>query len=560
MTPALERDARPAGTETNRRDALGTAGPSSAAHAEPNARTYTAWMEGDDPGAVNPPLPGAPTGPAPTFSDAFPQMARLPRWKGWTLNAPAPTRERPDVVRVHRAGLVHPSAARRDRVMVHGPIPAHVRRLVREDARRRREAVTPSVTPAAADPLEALTPAADPLEALHALGARLHECTAWKGPWFCPSCRGHVADRAAARKRLAAALKPGGADAEAAARADVDAAEACLDALGDGQGCGCWWKTAARGYGDRRGRAVADLEAGRDAGRLPGILPASVGVYVLDVDWDKERRTDAERPALRETVAALVDELRPDAWYWSVSGWGVHLLFRLEDADPIHNRKWTHPAGTAAGEVRHATGYACFPWSAVGAWTDAARAIPRPADSLPAWTGATPPERASDAQPSFRNADGQRSPTEPRTSAEPGDRKPGRDRTRARRRDPWTTEDVRAALDHVHASTYDEWIAIGQALHSWDPGAVGLNEWERWSAGFGHGDAGAAGGKCAEKWSTFTQTGGRARSRTLGTLDARAKAGGWSGRAVDRNRRAAQGWKPHLRTSLYGTLNERNRT
>ncbi|MEM7758720.1 MAG: DUF3987 domain-containing protein [Cyanobacteria bacterium P01_A01_bin.40] len=73
------------------------------------------------------------------------------------------------------------------------------------------------------------------------------------------------------------------------------------------------------------------------------------------------------------------------------------------------------------------------------------------------------------------------------------------------------------ALSSFRADDYDQWLAVGMALHSVDDSL--LDEWDRWSAR----SAKYKSGDCERKWRSFT-TGGGVK---LGTLAHMAKQDGW---------------------------------
>ncbi len=73
------------------------------------------------------------------------------------------------------------------------------------------------------------------------------------------------------------------------------------------------------------------------------------------------------------------------------------------------------------------------------------------------------------------------------------------------------------ALSSLRADDYDQWLAVGMALHSVDDSL--LDEWDRWSAR----SAKYKSGDCHRKWRSFS-TGGGVK---LGTLAHMAKQDGW---------------------------------
>jgi predicted P-loop ATPase len=80
------------------------------------------------------------------------------------------------------------------------------------------------------------------------------------------------------------------------------------------------------------------------------------------------------------------------------------------------------------------------------------------------------------------------------------------------------------ALSSGRADDYDDWLAVGMALHSVGDDAL-LDDWEQWSAQSGKHKP----SDCQRKWKSFKKSG-----ITLGTLGDMAKKDGWRGSAVTR--------------------------
>ena len=87
------------------------------------------------------------------------------------------------------------------------------------------------------------------------------------------------------------------------------------------------------------------------------------------------------------------------------------------------------------------------------------------------------------------------------------------------------------ALSSGRADDYDDWLAVGMALHSVGDDAL-LDEWEQWSAQSGKHKP----SDCQRKWRSFKKSG-----ITLGTLGDMAKKDGWRGSAVTRRTVTAEG-------------------
>lgn len=81
------------------------------------------------------------------------------------------------------------------------------------------------------------------------------------------------------------------------------------------------------------------------------------------------------------------------------------------------------------------------------------------------------------------------------------------------------TVDPRECLPFIDATSYDTWLRVGMALHTWDDSDVGLDVWDAWSARAGNYEPGV----CDLKWATFGRRGGT----SLGTILHLAREGGW---------------------------------
>jgi len=90
----------------------------------------------------------------------------------------------------------------------------------------------------------------------------------------------------------------------------------------------------------------------------------------------------------------------------------------------------------------------------------------------------------------------------------------------------WTEAEVRQMLNHVSADVgNDDWVRIGMALKTWDPGERGRAVFVNWSATapnrFDDRDANT-------RWNSFSPVGNGSGRVTLGTLVKLAKQGGFS--------------------------------
>ncbi len=93
----------------------------------------------------------------------------------------------------------------------------------------------------------------------------------------------------------------------------------------------------------------------------------------------------------------------------------------------------------------------------------------------------------------------------------------------------WTERDYALsyldALSYHRADNYDEWLAVGMALHTIDEEL--LSEWDKWSSQSPKYKS----GECAKKWRSFSTGGGV----TLGTLAHMAKQDGWQSPFANKN-------------------------
>lgn len=85
-------------------------------------------------------------------------------------------------------------------------------------------------------------------------------------------------------------------------------------------------------------------------------------------------------------------------------------------------------------------------------------------------------------------------------------------------RPEWSDSDVRGMLTHLDPDmAYDDWIAVGMALHH---GGYGMNIWESWSQGGRKFQRGV----CRQHWRSFKDSGNVV---TMGTLVDMAQVNGW---------------------------------
>lgn len=228
----------------------------------------------------------------------------------------------------------------------------------------------------------------------------------------------------------------------------------------------------------RCGASAEEVEAARaDPEQLIGHVPYAAGLLVVDIDTGKGRPVWYWREAVRDHLGAPLFEAR------TRSG-GLHLYYRCDQ--PVGNRYWE------GGEIRCAKGHAVL-WD-----EEAALAALEQIDQVE-------PVDVSQWPIGYKTEERRR-------------------RTRGRR---GQTARARAALRVVpcRAVSYDEWLAVGMALH-WGEvyGCVedGLELWHAWSA---TDPARYKVGECAAKWRGFDAEGGL----TLGSLFWLAERYGWKG-------------------------------
>ena len=90
------------------------------------------------------------------------------------------------------------------------------------------------------------------------------------------------------------------------------------------------------------------------------------------------------------------------------------------------------------------------------------------------------------------------------------------------------------ALNAARTNDYDDWLAVGMALHSLGNDAL-LDDWEQWSAQSSKHKP----SDCQRKWHSFKKSG-----ITLGTLGDMAKKDGWRGSTIARRVVSASNGSP----------------
>ena len=246
---------------------------------------------------------------------------------------------------------------------------------------------------------------------------------------------------------------------------------------------------AAKGWKEKRPGWEA-VASHIDGGGGVGLIPASVGLIVVDVDTDHQWGAAQLADYVRERIGAPICEV-------GTRSGGVHMYYRASEGAKIGNITW-RVDGVGGGEIRHAAGFVrLYDTAAVAA------ALENIADYAPVEVTGWPfsGENAETAGCSAGSAS-------------------------ARRENGCSRPDVGDLLARLNPDMpHDDWVKVGMALHK-----IGesLDVWERWSRGGLRYEP----GKCAAKWPTFDayKPGGVG----MGTLVYMAKESG--ARPADRRR------------------------
>ena len=224
-----------------------------------------------------------------------------------------------------------------------------------------------------------------------------------------------------------------------------------------------------------------------DGGGRVGLIPASVGLIVVDVDTDHQWGAAQLADYVRERIGA------PICAVGTRSG-GLHMYYRAPEGAEIGNITW-RVDGVGGGEIRHAAGFVrLYEPDAVAA------ALENLADYAPVEVTGWPFSGES-------------------AGCSGGSASAGRENGCLR-------PDVGDLLARLHPDMpHDDWLKVGMALHK-----IGesLDTWERWSCGGLRYEA----GKCAAKWATFDAD--KPGGVGMGTLVYMAKESG--ARPADRRR------------------------
>ena len=254
----------------------------------------------------------------------------------------------------------------------------------------------------------------------------------------------------------------------------------------------------------RRPASAGEVAAARsEPYLLLGHVPYRAGLLVVDIDTDRHRPVSLWCEAVEQSLGP------PLCTVWTRSG-GLHLYYRCDR--PVGNRSWE------GGDIRCAAGYAVL-WD-----EDAVLAV------LEGLSEAEPVDLSR--WPINQIADPVRKPHRPRADQ---------------------TARVCSALRALPCAAlhYDDWLAVGMALHCGEHyGCVddGLELWRSWSE---TDPARYKVGECAAKWRGFDPDGGR----TLGTLFWLAKQHGWKGwRGLRLSKPKVDHWDhPHLNRRQFET-------
>ena len=223
--------------------------------------------------------------------------------------------------------------------------------------------------------------------------------------------------------------------------------------------------------------SLPSVEGNLSKGRWIGVVPASIGMVVVDVDTGPtgDKYVDLDKPA--EHISRLLGE--PSARCITANG-GIHLYY------PVERAEWTRRAwkveGVGGGDVIHNRQQVVLYEPDVVASAVESRQ----------WT-------LDSAWPLLRALCGV-------DDRPPAPRKPMPDR---RDRDWW---DARASLQWISPNVgYDDWLKVGLALYHGlgDEGLVLWDEWSRSGTTYKPGEPEA-------KWGSFARASGQMRG--IGTL------------------------------------------
>ena len=246
---------------------------------------------------------------------------------------------------------------------------------------------------------------------------------------------------------------------------------------------------AAKGWNEKRPGWQAVASHIDEGGRV-GLIPASVGLIVVDVDTDHQWGAAQLADYVRERIGAPICEV-------GTRSGGVHMYYRAPEGAEIGNITW-RVDGVGGGEIRHAAGFVrLYETGAVAA------ALENLADYAPVEVSSWPfsGESAETAGCSAGSVS-------------------------ARREDGCSRPDVGDLLARLHPDMpHDDWLKVGMVLHK-----IGesLDTWDRWSRGGLRYEP----GKCAAKWETFDAD--KPGGVGMGTLVYMAKESG--ARPADRGR------------------------
>ena len=225
-------------------------------------------------------------------------------------------------------------------------------------------------------------------------------------------------------------------------------------------------------------------------GNRVGIIPASLGAVVVDVD----KGLDDSKARLQ----AVVDRIGIPAFLHQSSKTGnYHLWYRWEGVE-CRNHSWKIMDGDtvqASGELRGTNGYVVM-WNPVKVLDKlSALQISEPVDLtlLLEHTPELPPTHGDMVQRVSKVNMGEMITYE-----------------------EVSEEKIRELLDCIDPDIdYTDWIAVGQAIHSQWPDSKGLALWDEWSQK-GHTYDAAGDNSPARKWATFNEL--REGGVTIGKL------------------------------------------
>ena len=251
-----------------------------------------------------------------------------------------------------------------------------------------------------------------------------------------------------------------------------------------------WPEPHGSGWEKKSPKMPTLYKYGKQANIVFGIVPASIGFVVVDVDTD--HRIDAG--VLRNEVAESIGE--PIFETKTRSG-GYHMFYRSpfhkRKKDTIRNSEWYYPPENKedkGGEIRGSNGFVVM-WSVDAILAGLEGINDHDPVDLTKWP--------------FKQH--QATPEQPAKQI---------------KHTPMPPDELKEMLSHIDANAvpYEKWVRVGMALHS---GGYDLSVWEEWSRDRDPNMHRNSAPQCRGKWSSFSGDG-----VSMGTLWNMAQDGGWT--------------------------------